>query len=158
LHAGINAALAVRGDGPWVPRRDQAYLGVLVDDWSARASPSRTGCSRAARSTACICAKTTPDVRLTELGRRIGVVPTRAGKHLQRKQERVSRETARLRATRVGPAPARDGLPELSRDYALFDLLRRPGSVRRADPWQDDQDGVSRETLRAELGRTLADR
>ena len=67
------------------------------------------------------------DLRLTEVGRRLGLVDDARWAAFARKRELVSRETARLQATRVGPAPAADGLPELSRDYAMFDLLRRPG-------------------------------
>jgi tRNA uridine 5-carboxymethylaminomethyl modification enzyme len=158
LHAGINAALAVRGDAPWVASRDQAYLGVLVDDLVSKGvtEPYRMFTSRAEYRLHL--REDNADVRLTEIGRRLGVVADARWAAFERKQERVSRETTRLQATRVGPAPAVDGLPELSRDYAMFDLLRRPGvGFDELTRWQANPDGVSRETLRAELGRTLAD-
>jgi tRNA uridine 5-carboxymethylaminomethyl modification enzyme len=129
LHAGINAALVVRGDAPWVPARDQAYLGVLIDDLVSKGvtEPYRMFTSRAEYRLHL--REDNADVRLTEIGRRLGVVPDARWAAFERKQELVSRETTRLRASRVGPAPAADGLPELTRDYALFDLLRRPASA-----------------------------
>ena len=60
LIAGINAALRVSGRAAWSPRRDEAYIGVLVDDLVTRGATSRTACSPAAPSTACCCARTTP--------------------------------------------------------------------------------------------------
>ena len=96
------------------------------------------------------------DVRLTEIGRRLGLVSDARWAAFERKQDLVSRETMRLQATRVGPAPGADGVPELARDYAMFDLLRRPGvGFDQLGSWRTDE--VSRETLRGELGRVLAD-
>jgi len=158
LHAGINAALAVRGDAPWVASRDQAYLGVLVDDLVSKGvtEPYRMFTSRAEYRLHL--REDNADVRLTEIGRRLGVVPDARWVAFERKQALVSRETARLQSARVGPAPATDGLPELNRDYALFDLLRRPGvGFDELTRWQSVRAEVSRETLRAEWGRPLAD-
>ena len=60
LIAGVNAALALRGEEPLVLDRDQAYIGVLIDDLVTGASMSRTGCSPAGPSTGCSCGTTTP--------------------------------------------------------------------------------------------------
>ncbi len=160
LHAGINAALSVRGERAWVPSRDQAYLGVLVDDLVSKGvtEPYRMFTSRAEYRLQL--REDNADARLTEIGRRLGVVQDRRWEAFQRKQERVSRETARLASTRLGPSPARGERPELTRDYALLDLLGRPGvGYDEVSAWLHDEagDGVSRETLRAELGRPLAD-
>ena len=160
LHAGINAALAVRGEHAWVPSRDQAYLAVLVDDLVSKGvtEPYRMFTSRAEYRLHL--REDNADTRLTEIGHQLGVVPEARWSAFQRKQAHVSRETERLGGTRIGPSPARSGRPDLTRDYALLDLLRRPGvgfddvSAWRAD---DGVNGVSRETLRSELGRPLAD-
>ncbi len=160
LHAGINAALSVRGERAWVPSRDQAYLGVLVDDLVSKGvtEPYRMFTSRAEYRLHL--REDNADSRLTEIGRRLGLVQDRRWEAFQRKQERVSRETARLASTRFGPSPARGERPELTRDYALLDLLRRPGvGFDDVSAWLREEagDGVSRETLRSELGRPLAD-
>jgi len=160
LHAGINAALAVRGEHPWLPSRDKAYLGVLVDDLVNKGvtEPYRMFTSRAEYRLHL--REDNADARLTEIGHRLGVVSEARWLAFQRKQAHVSRETERLGATRIGPSPACDGRPELGRDYALLDLLRRPGvGFDDVSAWraEDGVDGVSRETLRSELGRPLAD-
>ena len=156
LHAGINAALAVRGDPPWLAGREQAYLGVLVDDLVSKGvtEPYRMFTSRAEYRLHL--REDNADVRLTEIGRRLGLVSEARWAAFERTQELVSRETMRLQATRVGPAPGADGVTELARDYAMFDLLRRPGvGFDQLGSWRTDE--VSRETLRGELGRVLAD-
>ena len=96
LHAGINAALAVRGDPPWVAGREQAYLGVLVDDLVSKGvtEPYRMFTSRAEYRLHL--REDNADVRLTEIGRRLGVVSDARWAAFERKQELVSRETTRL--------------------------------------------------------------
>ena len=159
LHAGINAALAVRGGPAWVASRDQAYLGVLIDDLVSKGvtEPYRMFTSRAEYRLHL--REDNADVRLTEIGRRLGVVPDGRWAAFQRKQERVSRETERLASVRLGPSPGAGGRPELTRDYSLLDLLRRPGvGFDEISAWRGEgADVVSRGTLRAELGRPLAD-
>ena len=160
LHAGINAALAVRGEHAWVPSRDQAYLGVLVDDLVSKGvtEPYRMFTSRAEYRLHL--REDNADARLTEIGHRLGVVSEARWSAFQRKQARVSRETERLGGTRIGPSRSCGERPELTRDYALLDLLRRPGvGFDDVSAWQaeDGVDDVSRETLRSELGRPLAD-
>ena len=160
LHAGLNAALAVRGEAPWVASRDQAYLGVLVDDLVTRGvtEPYRMFTSRAEHRL--LLREDNADVRLTEIGRRLGLVSNARWGMFQRKREMVSRETRRLETTRIGPSAPSGGRPPLTRDYALLELLRRPG-VGFDDVWHWHAAGgpadVSRATLRDELGRSLAD-
>ena len=157
LHAGINAALSVRGDAPWVPSRDQAYLGVLVDDLVSKGvtEPYRMFTSRAEYRLHL--REDNADARLTEAGRRLGLVADERWARFQDKMDRVSRETARLKSVRVGPSPAAPARPELTRDYSLFELLRRPGvGYDEVIAWAPDG-AVSRGTLRAELGRAVAD-
>ncbi len=151
LHAGVNAALLLRGDAAWVPARDRAYLGVLVDDLVSKGvtEPYRMFTSRAEYRLRL--REDNADVRLTEIGRRLGVVDDVRWSAFGRKQDLVSRETARLKSTRV----ARIG--ERNAGTSLLDLLRRP-EIRFDDlPISSDGSDVSRETLRRDNGRCLAD-
>ncbi|MGH8802286.1 MAG: tRNA uridine-5-carboxymethylaminomethyl(34) synthesis enzyme MnmG, partial [Casimicrobiaceae bacterium] len=133
LLAGINAARQVTGEEGWCPRRDEAYLGVLVDDLITRgiSEPYRMFTSRAEYRLQL--REDNADRRLTEHGRRLGIVDDERWDAFCRKRDAVEREFARLAATRVGP---RDVDPEdalrvlgqpLERDYALAELLQRPG-------------------------------
>ena len=151
LHAGINAALLLRGDAGWVPARDQAYLGVLVDDLVSKGvtEPYRMFTSRAEYRLRL--REDNADVRLTEIGRRLGLVDDARWSAFGRKRDLVSRETARLRATRVAH------IGERSAGASLLDLLRRP-NIRFDDlPISNDGPKVSRETLRRDNGQCLAD-
>jgi tRNA uridine 5-carboxymethylaminomethyl modification enzyme len=132
LLAGINAALAARGDAPWCPRRDQAYLGVLVDDLVTRgvSEPYRMFTSRAEYRL--MLREDNADLRLTEIGRRLGLVDDARWAAFDRKREAIERERQRLKLTWLGPktvsaeaAQAMFGQP-LERDYLAEDLLRRP--------------------------------
>ncbi|HEX8739614.1 MAG TPA: tRNA uridine-5-carboxymethylaminomethyl(34) synthesis enzyme MnmG [Casimicrobiaceae bacterium] len=133
LLAGINAARQVAGEEGWCPRRDEAYLGVLVDDLITRgvSEPYRMFTSRAEYRLQL--REDNADLRLTEHGRRLGVVDDARWDAFARKRDAISREIGRLAATRVGPrdVDAADALrvlgQPLERDYPLIDLLRRPG-------------------------------
>lgn len=159
LFAGINAALQVRGDGAWYPQRDEAYLGVLVDDLTTKGvtEPYRMFTSRAEYRLQL--REDNADMRLTEVGRSMGLVDDDRWDAFNRKRDAVSRETERLKSTWVNPrilsvAEAERVLGKnIEREYSLFDLLRRPG-VTYADlmsmegrRFQSDAPGVSRETL-----------
>lgn len=132
LLAGINAGLQVQGKDAWTPRRDQAYLGVLVDDLITRGvtEPYRMFTSRAEFRLSL--REDNADMRLTEVGRTLGVVDDARLDAFNRKRDAVSRETERLKSTWVNPAtlPLEDAEPVLGkgieREYALADLLRRP--------------------------------
>ncbi len=132
LLAGVNAALYAMEQDPWCPSRDQAYLGVLVDDLITRgvSEPYRMFTSRAEYRLQL--REDNADARLTEVGRKLGLVDDERWEVFCRKQEAISRETERLRRSFVRP----DALPEadavrvlgrqIEREYPLFDLLRRP--------------------------------
>ena len=134
LLAGANAALQVQGREPWCPRRDEAYLGVLVDDLITRgvADPYRMFTSRAEYRLSL--REDNADLRLTEKGRELGLVDDMRWDAFCRKREAIERESARLKAAWALP----DRLPaELAervlgkapeREYRFFDLLRRPNT------------------------------
>ncbi|CAJ94705.1 tRNA uridine-5-carboxymethylaminomethyl(34) synthesis enzyme MnmG [Cupriavidus necator] len=132
LLAGINAGCYVRERDAWTPRRDQAYLGVLVDDLITRGvtEPYRMFTSRAEFRLSL--REDNADMRLTEVGRELGVVDDARWDAFNRKRDAVSRETERLKSTWVNPAmlPGEDAVPLLGkpieREYSLADLLRRP--------------------------------
>ncbi|MDQ8001073.1 MAG: tRNA uridine-5-carboxymethylaminomethyl(34) synthesis enzyme MnmG [Pseudomonadota bacterium] len=133
LFAGINAALQCRGEGAWVPRRDEAYLGVLVDDLITKGvtEPYRMFTSRAEFRLQL--REDNADMRLTETGRRLGLVDDARWDAFSRKRDAVSRETERLKSTWVNPRnlPASESERVLGKaiehEYNLGDLLRRPG-------------------------------
>ena len=144
LLAGINAALAVKERDPWVPKRSESYLGVLVDDLITRGvqEPYRMFTSRAEYRLSL--REDNADARLSERGRSIGLLSDRQWEFFQKKQEHVSRETSRLATFRVGPrhkaAPALAAFlgQALSHESTLAEILRRPEASYRdlmqADP------------------------
>lgn len=133
LFAGLNAALQVKGEPPWLPRRDEAYLGVLVDDLITKGvtEPYRMFTSRAEYRLQL--REDNADMRLTETGRRLGLVDDARWDAFCRKRDAVSRETQRLKSTWVNPRtlPASEAERVLGKaiehEHHLFDLLRRPG-------------------------------
>ncbi|TBR75807.1 MAG: tRNA uridine-5-carboxymethylaminomethyl(34) synthesis enzyme MnmG [Burkholderiaceae bacterium] len=132
LFAGINAALQCRGEDAWLPRRDQAYLGVLVDDLITQGvtEPYRMFTSRAEFRLQL--REDNADARLTEPARRMGLVDDARWDAFNRKRDAVSRETERLRSIWVSPrnlaaAEAERVLGKaIEHEYNLADLLRRP--------------------------------
>lgn len=157
LFAGINAGLQVRGQGPWLPRRDEAYLGVLIDDLITKGvtEPYRMFTSRAEFRLQL--REDNADMRLTEVGRKLGVVDDAQWDAFNRKRDAVSRETERLKATWVNPRILPQSEAErvlgkgIDHEYNLFDLLRRPGvdytSLLGMDGGKYANADVSRETL-----------
>ena len=132
LLAGLNAARAALGREPWSPRRDQAYLGVLVDDLITRgvSEPYRMFTSRAEYRLSL--REDNADARLTEVGRELGCVEDRRWDAFCRKRDAVAAEIERLRTTYVNPRLLAEGEAErvagkgIEREYSLTDLLRRP--------------------------------
>jgi tRNA uridine 5-carboxymethylaminomethyl modification enzyme len=130
--AGINAARKAKGEDGWCPRRSEAYLGVLVDDLVTRGvtEPYRMFTSRAEYRLQL--REDNADLRLTEQGRRLGIVDDIRWDAYCRKRDAIARERERLRLTYVGPetVPAEVaariiGQP-LEREHSLSDLLKRP--------------------------------
>jgi tRNA uridine 5-carboxymethylaminomethyl modification enzyme len=132
LFAGINAALQCRGEDAWLPRRDEAYLGVLVDDLITKGvtEPYRMFTSRAEFRLQL--REDNADMRLTEAGRKLGLVDDARWDAFSRKRDAVSRETQRLQSIWVNPRnlPAAESERVLGKviehEYNLADLLRRP--------------------------------
>ena len=136
--AGINAGLASQGKEPWLPRRSESYIGVLVDDLITRGvqEPYRMFTSRAEYRLSL--REDNADMRLTGIGRELGLVDDYRWEVFCRKQEAVSRETSRLQDIWVGPkheaAPLVSQLlgQDLSHECNLTELLRRPGITYQA--------------------------
>jgi tRNA uridine 5-carboxymethylaminomethyl modification enzyme len=131
--AGINAGLAAQGKAPWLPKRSESYIGVLVDDLITRGvqEPYRMFTSRAEYRLSL--REDNADMRLTTIGRELGLVNDVRWETFCRKQEAVSRETSRLQDIWIGPkheaAPLVSELlgQDLSHECSLAELLRRPG-------------------------------
>ncbi|MEJ7670560.1 MAG: tRNA uridine-5-carboxymethylaminomethyl(34) synthesis enzyme MnmG [Casimicrobiaceae bacterium] len=132
LLAGINAAEFVRDEQAFSPRRDEAYIGVLVDDLISLgvSEPYRMFTSRAEYRLQL--REDNADLRLTEHGRRLGVVDDRRWEAYCRKRDAIATELQRLKSTYVNPRIVADAEAKrvlgqgLEREYALADLLRRP--------------------------------
>ena len=135
LLAGINAARLAQDKEAWTPRRDEAYLGVLVDDLISLGTkePYRMFTSRAEYRL--ILREDNADIRLTEKGRELGLVSDARWEAFCKKREAIERETQRLKASWIVPnsAEAEAINPKLespiSHEYSLLDLLKRPGLV-----------------------------
>ncbi len=144
LLAGINASLSAEGREPWLPKRSESYIGVLVDDLITRGvqEPYRMFTSRAEYRLSL--REDNADARLTEIGRSLDLVGDEQWELFQRKQEHVSRETLRLRSFRVGPKHHTAHQLEaflgqaLAHECSLAEVLRRPAvdyrSLIRVDP------------------------
>ncbi len=138
LIAGINAALKVQQKSPWWPRRDQAYIGVLIDDLttSGTSEPYRMFTSRAEYRL--LLREDNADLRLTETGRKLGLVDNSRWQRFSDKRYAIEQETLRLETTRIKPELVDPSVQievlgqALSRETTLMSLLKRP-EVRYAD-------------------------
>ncbi len=132
LLAGMNAALRAREQEAWCPRRDEAYIGVMVDDLitNGTSEPYRMFTSRAEYRL--ILREDNADLRLTEKGRQLGLVDDDRWASFNAKKEGIERENKRLSATYVQPNTETAAKLEtklskpLGREYSLVELLRRP--------------------------------
>ena len=149
LLAGTNAALQVQDKDSWCPRRDNAYMGVLVDDLISMgtAEPYRMFTSRAEYRL--LLREDNADLRLTEKGRELGLVDDNRWQQFSEKRESIELERQRLKNTWVQPGTAAaeklaDHIENrLSHEYNLFELLKRPelnhGIIDSLFPKEDRQ-------------------
>jgi tRNA uridine 5-carboxymethylaminomethyl modification enzyme len=132
LLAGLNAGLQAQGRPAWCPRRDEAYLGVLVDDLITRgvSEPYRMFTSRA--EFRLMLREDNADLRLTEIGRKLGLVDDARWDAFSRKRDAIALETERMKSTWVHPRSLSPEIAEqalgqsIEREYTLHELLRRP--------------------------------
>jgi len=132
LIAGLNAALQVQEKPAWSPGREEAYIGVMIDDLITQGTsePYRMFTSRAEYRL--ILREDNADLRLTEKGRELGLVDDQRWQVFCKKKEQVDTEIQRLKNTRMGPKALTEEealrvlKTPLSKDTSLYDLLRRP--------------------------------
>jgi len=133
LIAGLNAALFVQGQNAWYPRRDEAYIGVLIDDLITRGTqePYRMFTSRAEYRL--LLREDNADQRLTQRGRDLGLVDDARYQAFVKKRQAIEQEQHRLATTWLRPGDITEDLAiallgsVITREYKLIDLLRRPG-------------------------------
>ncbi|MFA7554919.1 MAG: tRNA uridine-5-carboxymethylaminomethyl(34) synthesis enzyme MnmG [Spongiibacteraceae bacterium] len=133
LLAGLNAGLKVQGKEAWCPRRDEAYIGVMVDDLISMGTmePYRMFTSRAEYRL--LLREDNADLRLTETAHKLGLIDEQRWQLFSQKRHNIVTETQRLRSTWVQPKTAEGDKINLlvdqpiSREYSLLDLLKRPG-------------------------------
>ncbi|HHQ4644633.1 TPA: tRNA uridine-5-carboxymethylaminomethyl(34) synthesis enzyme MnmG [Aeromonas veronii] len=132
LMAGLNAALRAQDKDPWNPRRDQAYMGVMMDDLSTLGTrePYRMFTSRAEYRL--LLREDNADIRLTAIGRELGLVDDERWSKFNAKMEQVELERQRMRSTWIHPQhPSLEAVnalvnTPLTREQSLEELLRRP--------------------------------
>ena len=132
LLAGLNAGLLAQNKSPWHPYRDQGYLGVLIDDLITQGAPEPYRMFTSRAEYRLLLREDNADLRLTEKGRKLGLVGETRWRHFCEKREQIGAELRRLEQTVLGPdAPLASALGQylkepLRQEQSLASLLRRP--------------------------------
>jgi tRNA uridine 5-carboxymethylaminomethyl modification enzyme len=132
LVAGVNAALQVKGEPPMILERSDAYIGVLIDDLVTKGTEEPYRMFTSLAEYRLLLRQDNADLRLTQIGRDIGLVSDEAYARYQTRCEGISEEVARLSATKVKPTPELQnelkalGTTELSQSASLAELIKRP--------------------------------
>lgn len=132
LVAGINAALRATDREPWYPRRDQAYIGVLIDDLITKGAPEPYRMFTSRAEYRLLLREDNADLRLTAIARDLGLIDDARWQCFETKRDGVAQEKQRLQNTRVSPEQVGDELAQsllggvLTRSYTLSELLARP--------------------------------
>ena len=156
LVAGLNAARRVAGREPWTPRRDEAYIGVLIDDLTSlgTSEPYRMFTSRAEYRLRL--REDNAELRLTEIGRGLGIVDDERYEAFGARRETLERERARLEGVRLAPGRVPEAFADevlgrpLGREQTAWQLLRRP-EVRYADLLRIAGPGIDDRKVAAQL-------
>jgi len=161
LIAGVNATMKLKDEPPFIPDRSQAYIGVLIDDLVTKGTeePYRMFTSRAEYRL--ILREDNADLRLREIGRRLGLVNNEVFARFLKKKEMIERELGKLEQKTVYPNEetnarlARLGISELSQPASLKQMLRRPEieweSLKKIDPSLDDLPEAVREEVEIQV-------
>jgi tRNA uridine 5-carboxymethylaminomethyl modification enzyme len=161
LMAGINAARKVQGKEPIVLRRDQAYIGVLIDDLVTKGTiePYRMFTSRAEYRL--LLRQDNCDLRLSDIGRDIGLLPERSHRQFIAKQEAIKAELARLHATRIGTETLAQKLRRPEITYAALPQARpdlAPEVVQQVEIALKYEGYILRQEVEVEKFKTLEDK